>query len=161
MDSSVVSANILSRRDECQGGGVVRHHFIFGKAAILAALATILLGAARATPNWVSSWAAAQTVVDAKDALPVGQDLTLRQLVRVTTGGNAIRVRISNAFGNAPLDIRGIHVARASSPASSRIDVASDKAVTFNGAADVSIPAGADYLSDPIAMNVPAFTTLA
>jgi lysophospholipase L1-like esterase len=147
---------------------VVRHHFKFGKAAILAALAALFFGAAvpsaaraKAGPNWVSSWAAAEIAIDPKDALPVGQDLTLRQLVRVTAGGGAIRVRISNAFGNAPLDIRRVHVARAQSPASSRIDVTTDKAVTFNGASDVTIPAGADYVSDPIPMKVAAFTTLA
>ena len=121
----------------------------------------MLLGAARAAPNWVSSWAAAQIAVDAKDALPVGQDLTLRQLVRVTTGGGAIRLRISNAFGNAPLEIRGVHIAEALSPASSRIDIATDKAVTFNGTANFTIPAGAEYLSDTIPLKVVAFTTFA
>jgi lysophospholipase L1-like esterase len=167
MDSSVVSANILSRREQCQGGGVVRHRFPFGKAAILAAVAALLLGPAAsfATPsvhlNWVSSWAAAQIAVDAKDALPAGQDITLRQLIRVTAGGGAVRLRISNAFGNAPLDIRGVHIAKATSPSSSRIDVATDKAVTFNGAANVTIPAGAEYLSDPVPVRIAAFTTLA
>ena len=138
----------------------MRHHSHFGRAAILALAAAILLGAARPSPHWISSWAAAQIGVDPKDALPTGQDLTLRQLVRVSAGGRTIRLRISNAFGNAPLEIRGVHVARAFSPVSSRIDLASDKTVTFNGAPDVTIPAGAAYLSDPVAMNVPAFTTL-
>lgn len=139
----------------------MRHQILFGKTAILAAIAMMLLGAARAAPNWVSSWAAAQIPVDSKDALPIGQDLTLRQLVRITSGGGAIRLRISNAFGNAPLEIRGVHIAKASSLASSQIDVATDKPVTFNGAADVTIPAGADYLSDPLAIGVSNFTTLA
>ena len=140
----------------------MRHHFHFDKAAILGALgALFLVGAAPAEHNWVSAWAAAEIPVDSKDALPVGQDLTLRQLARVSADGGAIRLRISNAFGDSPLEIRGVHVARASSVSSSRIDVASDKAVTFNGASNFSIPAGADYLSDPVAITVPAFTTLA
>lgn len=140
----------------------MRHHFHFGKAAILAALAAMfLVGATPAQRSWVSSWAAAQIPIDPKDSLPSGQDLTLRQLVRVSAGGGAIRLRISNAFGNAPLEIRGVHLARASSVSSSRIDAATDKVVTFNGAPDVTIPAGADYLSDPVSANVPAFTTLA
>ena len=140
----------------------MRHHFHFGKAAILAALAAMfLVGATPAQRSWVSSWAAAQIPIDPKDSLPSGQDLTLRQLIRVSAGGGAIRLRISNAFGNAPLEIRGIHLARAASVSSSRIDVATDKVVTFNGAPDVTIPAGADYLSNAVAMKVPAFTTLA
>jgi lysophospholipase L1-like esterase len=146
---------------------VVRQGIPFGKTALLAAIAALFLEApAPADPahlqsKWLSSWAAAEITVDAKDALPSGQDITLRQLVRVSAGGSAIRLRISNAFGNAPLDIRGIHVARAFSSGSSGIEVATDKAVTFNGAADVTIPVGADYLSDPITESVPALATLA
>jgi lysophospholipase L1-like esterase len=116
---------------------------------------------AQAASQWVSSWSTAEIPIDAKDELASGQDLTLRQLVRVTSGGPRIRLRISNAFGNSPLEISGVHVARAISPASSRIDSATDKAVTFEGASSVSIPAGAEYVSDPIALNVPALSTLA
>lgn len=140
----------------------------FGKSAVIATIAALCLSigtrsAAQREPraNWLSSWAAAEMLLDTKDALPSGQDLTLRQLVRVTEGGTAIRLRISNAFGNGPLEIDGVHVARAISPASSEIDTASDRAVTFNGARALSIPPGAQYLSDPIPTATPAFTTLA
>lgn len=110
---------------------------------------------------WVSSWAAAEIPLDPKDALPAGNDLTLRQLIRVTIGGRLIRLRISNAFGTAPLEIRGVRVARAKSPASPAIDPATDKAVTFNGAGAVEIPPGAEYMSDPVALSVSDLTTLA
>jgi lysophospholipase L1-like esterase len=167
MDSSVVSANIRSRRDRCQGGGVVRQESRFGKTSLLAfgalflALAASSPSSAQPRSEWVSSWAAAEISVDPKDALPSGQDLTLRQLVRVTTGGPRIRLRISNAFGNSPLEISGVHIARAISPSSPRIDTTSDRGVTFNGVARASIPSGGEYVSDPIALNVPAFATLA
>ena len=114
-----------------------------------------------AKPQWVSSWASAQMLVDAKDALPASNDVTLRQLVRVTTGGTRVRVTVSNAFGTAPLTIAGVHVARAVSPASSRIDRVTDRALTFNGARSVIVPAGAEYVSDPVALAVPALATLA
>lgn len=114
-----------------------------------------------AKPQWVSSWASAQMLVDAKDALPSSSDVTLRQLVRVTSGGTRIRVTISNVFGTAPLTITGVNVARAVSPASSRIDPATDRALTFNGARTVIVPAGAEYASDPVTLNLPALATLA
>ena len=114
-----------------------------------------------AKPQWVGSWASAQMLVDAKDALPSSSDVTLRQLVRVTAGGIRVRVTVSNVFGTAPLTITGVNVARAISPASSRIDPATDRALRFNRARMVIVPAGADYVSDPVTLDVPALATLA
>src|SRR5262249_22624281 len=41
------------------------------------------------------------------------------------------------------------------------IIVATDRALTFSGRADVWIPAGADFISDPIAFDAPALSDLA
>ena len=114
-----------------------------------------------AQPQWVGSWASAQMLVDAKDALPSSSDVTLRQLVRVTTGGARVRVTVSNVFGTAPLTIAGVNIARAVSPASSRIDPPTDRPLTFNGARSVIVPAGAEYVSDPVTLAVPPLATLA
>lgn len=105
-----------------------------------------------ATLGWVGSWASSQQVPEPQNALPAEdlRDATLRQVVRLSAGGQRIRVRLSNAFGTAPLRITGVHVARPVTPASARIDPASDRALTFAGQAGVTIPAGADYLSDPV-----------
>jgi lysophospholipase L1-like esterase len=101
--------------------------------------------------------------VDAKDALPpaAAGDLTLRQLVRTSVGGTSVRIRVSNAFGREPLTIADVNIARAVSPSSSRIDSATDRAVTFQGARTVTIPAGAEFVSDPVAMPVTRLATLA
>jgi lysophospholipase L1-like esterase len=101
-------------------------------------------------------------LVEPKDALPTAQkDVTLRQLVRVSIGGTRIRVRLSNAFGAVPLTIASASIARATSPASSAIDPQTVQSLTFAGQSSVTIPAGAEYVSDPIGMNAPALTTLA
>ena len=112
---------------------------------------------------WVGSWAAAQMEADARNALP-SQDLTdatLRQVVRLSVGGDAIRVRLSNAFGAEPLRVTAAHVARAVSPGTPRIDPKTDRALTFSGRAEVTIPAGADYLSDPVDLAVAPRSDLA
>jgi lysophospholipase L1-like esterase len=141
-----------------------------GKRIFLAAIAGFLFAVGNSSASvarpqsasrWVSSWAAAQIAVDPKETLPGGKDMTLRQLVRVSTGGSAIRLRISNAFGDSPLEIAGVHVARAASPTSSRIEISSDRPVTFNGARSMSIPPGAEYRSDPVSLTVAPFATLA
>src|SRR5207244_6456452 len=89
------------------------------------------------------------------------RDATLRQIVHLSVGGHRLRVRMSNAFGAAPLHLTAVHVARPVSAASATIDAGSDTALTFHGAKDVTIPAGAEYLSDPVAFPVVALSSIA
>ncbi|MGA8906494.1 MAG: SGNH/GDSL hydrolase family protein, partial [Acidobacteriaceae bacterium] len=86
---------------------------------------------------------------------------TLRQLVRLSIGGPTLRVHLSNAFGTEPLRLTSVHIARPLSLASSAIDPQSDRPLTFSGAAAVTVPAGAEVLSDPIDDPVPPLTSLA
>lgn len=112
---------------------------------------------------WVGSWAASQQIPEPNNAVPLESlhNATLRQIVHLSIGGSAIRVRVSNAFGTAPLHVIAVHVARSPSPASSRIEVASDRGLTFNEHTDVLIPAGADYTSDPLSYAVAPLSDLA
>jgi lysophospholipase L1-like esterase len=116
-----------------------------------------------ATANWLGSWASSQQIPEPANALPVDalRDATLRQIVHLTEGGKELRVRLSNAFGTAPLTILAAHVARPVSREHGGIDAATDRPLTFAGSASVTIPAGADYSSDPIRFDAPAFSDLA
>jgi lysophospholipase L1-like esterase len=116
-----------------------------------------------ATTHWVGSWAASQQVPEAQNLLDTEgmRDATLRQIVHLSVGGGQLRVRMSNAFGTAPLHLTEVHVARPVSAASGTIDVGSDTALTFHGAPDVTIPAGAEYLSDAVMFPVAALSNLA
>jgi lysophospholipase L1-like esterase len=135
------------------------------------ALAGMLAGGAIAAPppeaaaagRWVASWASSQQLPEPRNALPPGDldDATLRQIVRMTQGGRQIRVRLSNAFGTAPLRVTAVHVARAGARGSAAIEPGSDRALTFGGSAAVTIPAGADYLSDPVSFEVAPLSRLA
>src|SRR5580658_6964797 len=101
--------------------------------------------------HWVGTWASAQMLVDGPDLTPDDfKDATLRQVVHLSTGGSRIRIRLSNAFGTAPLQIQMVHVAKPSSVANCRIDASTDKPLRFSGNTAVIIPPGAEYLSDPI-----------
>lgn len=132
-------------------------------ACVAALLALTPLPAIAAPPHWVGSWAASQQVPEPQNALAPADlhDATLRQVIRLSAGGNRIRLRLSNAFGTQPLVIDNVHVAHSLSPAGARIDPASDRPVTFNGLASVTIPAGASYLSDPVAMAAAPLAVLA
>lgn len=130
---------------------------------LLIAVASSVMAAPHNTAQWIGSWASAQMIAEQNNAAP--SDLirggTLRQIVHLSAGGPQIRVRISNAFGTAPLHLIALHVAHAPSPASSRIDAATDVAVTFDRRADVFIPAGAEYTSDPINYKAAPLSDLA
>lgn len=128
------------------------------------AVLVLLLGAAAPLPGerWVTAWATSQ-MIPGNNALPAEdlKDATLRQVVRIQIAGAKLRVRLTNAYGTQPLRIGAATIARAVDPASARIDAASLAALTFGGAKSVTIPAGADYWSDPITLPVQAGADLA
>jgi lysophospholipase L1-like esterase len=113
--------------------------------------------------QWVGSWATSQQLVEPNNVLSPDdlRDATLRQIVHLSIGGNEVRVRLSNRFGGTPLTVTAIHIARAVSPDSSKIAPSSDKALTFFGSPDVTIPAHADYISDPVSFPADALSDVA
>jgi lysophospholipase L1-like esterase len=118
----------------------------------------------RIQPVWVGTWAASQQIPEPRNSLPPGalRDATLRQIVHLSVGGDTLRIHVSNAFGTQPLLFSAVHVARAVTAGStSAIDPATDRAVTFNGSPSVVVPAGAEYISDPIHLEMPALSSLA
>src|SRR5262245_2350392 len=99
------------------------------------------------TPNEVThaSWAASPQ--DYAEQLPFPgapapeplafDDQTLRQVIRLSAGGEALRVQLTNLFGDAPvsIDTAGVALSRGGSD----IDPGSHVALTFGGAAEVTL----------------------
>lgn len=112
---------------------------------------------------WVAGWTTSPIRPNPEQVLSDAQvrDTTIRQVVRLTIGGPAVRVRFSNRFGGRPLRITAANVALATGPAAASIRAGSDRALTFGGKRAVEIPAGADYWSDPVALPVTALADLA
>jgi lysophospholipase L1-like esterase len=114
-----------------------------------------------ATPeSWVATWGSSQLRAGGTDDLPKQpfDGATLRQIVRVSVGGTKLRLLLSNAFGDSPLVLQSVYVGRSRSSKVEMIDPHSQLPVLFNGNASVTIPAGAEYLSDAVLMNVPALS---
>jgi lysophospholipase L1-like esterase len=104
--------------------------------------------------GWVGTWATVVTAAPAGVATAFA-DQTLRQVVRVSVGGDAVRVRLSNEFGAEPLVLGAARVAlgaAAGTSGSAAIVPGSDRALTFGGR--LSVPAGAALTSDPVALAV-------
>jgi lysophospholipase L1-like esterase len=135
----------------------------------LAALAVLFLVASAVAKDgdvqahWVGSWSASQQLVEPNNALAPDdlRDATLRQMVHVSLGGKEIRLHLSNRFGSTPLHLTAVHVAKPLSASSAKIFADSDRAVTFSGAPNVTIPPHADYLSDPLAFTVDPLSDVA
>src|SRR5687768_14493017 len=132
--------------------------------SLLLALAAALAAPARAgaPDGWTAAWAAAQMVPVNDQVVPHEwlEDATFRQVVRVGLSGPRLRLRLSNAYGTAPLAIGAVTVARSADNRTARIDGAA-LAVRFGGLASTVIPAGAEVWSDPVELPVSAGADLA
>jgi len=117
-------------------------------------------GAPPADPgHWIVSWyAAPQPAWDSGFALPMNVPASLdgqsvRERLRVSAGGQRIRVVLSNRYGRQPLRVGGVRVGLAEGGRQAL-------PLTFSGQATVSIPPGADVTSDPLALAVPSLARL-
>ncbi|PZQ58761.1 MAG: GDSL family lipase [Sphingomonas taxi] len=135
------------------------------RSSFLLAAALVAATPATAAPrcSWQAAWSSAQLVPEGDNALPAGRlaDATLRQVVRPSLGGARWRVRVSNVFGRAPLRIGAASVARSADNGAARLVPGSVRPLTFAGAGAVAVPPGAEWLSDPVALDAPAFADLA
>ena len=130
-------------------------HIIFAILVAISGFGVPANGQAR-SQVWVASWSASQQIPEPQNAMAADdlRDATLRQIFHLSVGGQALRVHISNAFGTEALQITSAHIARPVSIASAAIDPATDKALTFAGSSNVTVPLGAEIVSD--ALDFPA-----
>ena len=132
------------------------------KTLVAALLFALLGGGCAATGGkqtpFVASWAAGH-VQPVADKVVQYNNQTLREVVRLSAGGEYVRVRIANTFGSSTLIIGEAHVALRDS--ASRIVAGTDKVLTFSGQRAIAVPAGAPVLSDPVRMDVKPLAELA
>jgi lysophospholipase L1-like esterase len=130
-------------------------------AAVAAAVSPAAAASAHGRPSHdVGTWAAPPTTIPPTGLLTLS-DQTVRHVVHISTGGDRLRVRLTNEFGNTPLRIGEVRVARrAGSGASTDAVPGTDRGVTFGGHRSALIPAGAPLVSDPVELRVPAAADL-
>lgn len=80
-------------------------------------------------------------------------------VTHITQGGDAVRVRLGNTLGTAPMVLGGATVGIRTTGAA--VDPASLRAVTFGGDRSVTVPAGGYVVSDPVRLKVAALQDLA
>ena len=105
--------------------------------------------------RWVGSWT---TTPAPMEGVALGGQ-TIRLIARVSIGGEKVRMRLSNAYGNRPLAVGAAHIALRGDGAD--IVPGSDRTLTFNGLPAIDIAAGALVVSDPVELDVPPLADLA
>ena len=112
--------------------------------------------------QWVATWGAAPLpptpAMGPFPATPSFSNQTIRQIVRVSAGGDRVRVRLTNEYGTAPLTIGAASIALAN--AAGLIDPSSVRPLTFAGKPGAVIPAAAPLLSDAVDLPVKALASL-
>ena len=111
--------------------------------------------------DWVGTWSTAPQLVEPNNKPPEPglSRSTLRQVVRVSIGGENLRVRFSNEFSTSPVTLAAVHVAL--STGGSAIDTTTDTALRFNGEQQVTMKPGGAVESDPFRFALKPRTDLA
>ncbi|WP_218164124.1 SGNH/GDSL hydrolase family protein [Chitinophaga sancti] len=100
-------------------------------------------------PKWVGTWGTAVMAIAPNDIPPKPgiAHHVLRQIVCVSIGGDKLRLKFSNKFGNSQLTIRSVNIAVAKD--SGVIEDSTISLLTFNGQQDVTLQPGTEIYSDP------------
>lgn len=107
--------------------------------------------------EWAATWQASPEAARASSASMANQ--TIRQIVHLSIGGSAFRVKLSNEFGDKPLTIAAAHIAL--SDGGSAIKPGSDRELTFFGQPTVVIPPRSRIVSDPVSLEAASTANLA
>jgi lysophospholipase L1-like esterase len=129
---------------------------------------------AAAQEHWVATWATAELMARLPAAAPSANakqppatpppgsrfnNQTVRMIARPSIGGHRLRIKLQNAFGNAPVMIGAAHIALRAKD--SDIVPGSDRALSFDGAPGCMIGPGVVLLSDPVDLTVAPLADLA
>jgi len=130
---------------------------LFGVAALVGvAFAANTRGVALAAPGpWEATWAASPMSPTPAMPNPANAGFanqTVRNIVYTSVGGNQVRVRLSNVFGTGRLRVGALWIGAELTGV--RLVPGSSRQLTFAGHRSVTVPPGAEVVSDAVAMRV-------
>ncbi|MGE5292261.1 MAG: SGNH/GDSL hydrolase family protein [Micromonosporaceae bacterium] len=126
--------------------------------------ALALPAAAAPAPLEVGTWGASPVAGANLTGCPAGDggvvNQTVRNVVFTSVAGSEVRVRLTNAFGTAPLTIGAASIAIDNTTAAGVLPD-TIRTLHFGGRASVTIPPGAEALSDWVDLDVPQLQDIA
>ncbi len=101
--------------------------------------------------HWVGTWSTALQLVEPGNMPPSPglTDNSLQQIVRVSIGGDTLRVKFSDEFSSGPVTMKSVHIAV--STGGGAINPTTDRELRFDGNTEVTMNAGGGVTSDPLA----------
>jgi lysophospholipase L1-like esterase len=127
---------------------------IFASCILLSTWSLFGQSGVDSTKIWVGTWSTAPQLVEPGN-MPPSPGLTnnsLRQVVRVSIGGDTLQVRFSNKFSTSPVTMKSVRIAV--SAGGSAIYDTTNKKLTFNGNHEVTMDSAGTIISDPIAFDL-------
>jgi lysophospholipase L1-like esterase len=128
-------------------------------ASTIACAATLFLvtgtAAQQQRGRWITAWGTSQQALGATGL----SNATVRMIARVTIAGEAVRIRLDNAYGASPLSVGKAYVGLRIQGAV--LATNSNRQVFFDKSAQVTVPAGGSVTSDPVPLRVMAQQDLA
>jgi lysophospholipase L1-like esterase len=118
--------------------------------------AAALALAAPAQAEWVASWTAAPHAplgTEGPFAAASYDNVTISQVLRISEGGKKLRVKFSNRYGPAPLEIGAARIVQLD--ANNQEIAGTSRTLTFGGEAGAVIPRGAPFVSDAVDVDLP------
>ena len=107
-----------------------------------------------ASKIWVGTWITAPQLVEPYNNPPEPglTNNSLRQIVRVSIGGDMLRMKFSNEFSASPVTMKSVKIAV--SKGGSAIDESTIKSLTFGGKKEFTMEPGGTVTSDPVAFSL-------
>ncbi len=113
-------------------------------------------GPTTVAPHWVGAWEGAP-----ESGGGTVDDQSFRLNVHTSIGGSELRLRFSNAYGTSPLTLKDVTVALPVNDLPlAAVQASTLRHVSFSSGASLTIPAGQNAYSLPVAMTVPGNTWL-
>ena len=105
--------------------------------------------------KYCTTWGASQRLIpkelfNSKDLL----NNSLRQIFKISLGGNKFRIKLSNYYGNDNLEIKGLSIAKYISYSENKIDKNTIKKITFNNNPEITIKNGEEIYTDIFNINL-------
>lgn len=113
---------------------------------------------------WIATWSTAVMEPDGPDKIPSNPKLdnnTVRQQIRVSAGGNKLRLVLSNEYGESELKVEDIRLAKLQSASSYYTEDGTEIQLTYNGKTSFGVPAGQRITLDVVDYEFDALELIA
>ncbi|MCR5714424.1 MAG: SGNH/GDSL hydrolase family protein [Bacteroidales bacterium] len=133
----------------------MKKHCSYLTLLLLAGLLAMCSSKPAQSSSWVGTWGTAPQLVEPHNRPPepglTGH--TLRQIFKVSIGGETVRMTFSNEYSEEPVTLEAVSIAL--STGGFRTDAASACQLTFGGQTEVTMAPGATAVSDPVGFRLP------